>query len=197
MKPALLKALTSRDVKVYLSEGESIYGKYILTAVEQGVFGLMLNPGSDVENILELCAKGGGTVTSADFPFPEALAWLEDHLPWESSPFPSPIYLGYGTPFQQRVWQEVSLIPFGSVSTYSRIAKLAGTPSARAVGTANGSNPLPLIVPCHRVVREDGAMGGYGYGVEMKMALLESEGVPLIKAGGNVKVSPEFLMDAA
>lgn len=81
-----------------------------------------------------------------------------------------------GTAFQCRVWEELLRIPYGSTRTYGEVAKAIGKPgAARAVGTACGSNPVPLIVPCHRVVRGGGALGGYGLGLPRKKALLEME----------------------
>jgi O-6-methylguanine DNA methyltransferase len=81
-----------------------------------------------------------------------------------------------GTAFQCRVWEELTRIPYGSTRTYGEVAKAIGKPgAARAVGTACGSNPGPLIVPCHRVVRGGGALGGYGLGLPRKKALLAME----------------------
>jgi len=81
-----------------------------------------------------------------------------------------------GTAFQCRVWEELLRIPYGKTRTYGEVAKAIGKPgAARAVGTACGSNPVPLIVPCHRVVRGGGALGGYGLGLPRKKALLEME----------------------
>ena len=80
--------------------------------------------------------------------------------------------------FQQRVLQAEHGIPRGHVSTYGRIAALLQSPRAgRAVGTALGRNPFPIVIPCHRAVRSDGALGGYRGGLPMKRALLEMEGV--------------------
>jgi methylated-DNA-[protein]-cysteine S-methyltransferase len=82
-----------------------------------------------------------------------------------------------GTPFQKTVWAEVSRIPYGATATYSDVARRIGQPQAvRAVGSANGANPLPIIVPCHRVIGRRGALTGYGAGLEIKAALLELEG---------------------
>lgn len=93
--------------------------------------------------------------------------------------------------FQQRVLQAEHGIPRGRVSTYGRIAALLQSPrAARAVGTALGRNPFPVVIPCHRAVRSDGALGGYRGGLPMKRALLEMEGVP-IGPDGKVCV-PEF-----
>ena len=81
-----------------------------------------------------------------------------------------------GTPFQLDVWNALCEIPYGEVRTYSEIAKVIGRPRAvRAVGTANGSNPLSLVVPCHRVVAAGGKLGGYGGGLPLKKKLLAME----------------------
>lgn len=81
-----------------------------------------------------------------------------------------------GTPFQRRVWQELERIPFGITISYGELAKRIGQPSAvRAVGLANGRNPLSIIVPCHRVIGANGTLTGYGGGLERKRWLLEFE----------------------
>jgi AraC family transcriptional regulator, regulatory protein of adaptative response / methylated-DNA-[protein]-cysteine methyltransferase len=83
-----------------------------------------------------------------------------------------------GTAFQEAVWQELRRIPLGETRSYAQIAAAVGQPGAvRAVGTANGSNPVAVLVPCHRVVRSDGSLGGYAGGLERKRKLLELEGV--------------------
>lgn len=85
-----------------------------------------------------------------------------------------------GTDFQERVWKALSRIPYGATRSYSDIAREVGTPKAmRAVGAANGRNPLAIIVPCHRVIASDGTLGGYAGGLPMKVRLLQIEGVNL------------------
>ncbi len=82
-----------------------------------------------------------------------------------------------GTHFQRKVWETLLKIPYGEVRSYGWVAEQVGRPKAqRAVGNAVASNPIAIIIPCHRVVRSDGSIGGYGYGVEMKKKLLELEG---------------------
>ena len=81
-----------------------------------------------------------------------------------------------GTAFQRMVWEAVAAIPYGETMTYGAIAARLGKPSAaRAVGAANGANPLPIFVPCHRVLGADGSLTGYGGGLPIKRALLELE----------------------
>jgi methylated-DNA-[protein]-cysteine S-methyltransferase len=81
-----------------------------------------------------------------------------------------------GTAWQRRVWDAVSAIPYASTASYSEIAAIVCTPAAcRAVGAANGRNPLPVIVPCHRVIGAAGALTGYGGGLDRKRALLDLE----------------------
>ena len=82
-----------------------------------------------------------------------------------------------GTPFQRQVWQALAEIPWGEVRSYADIARaIQRSKAVRAVGAANGRNPLPIVVPCHRVVGSDGSLTGFAGGLEMKRALLELEG---------------------
>jgi len=81
-----------------------------------------------------------------------------------------------GTAFQKQVWLQVALIPHGETMSYGDIAKRIGRPKAvRAVGTAVGKNPVPLVIPCHRVVPSSGGIGNYHYGSDMKQSLLNLE----------------------
>lgn len=85
-----------------------------------------------------------------------------------------------GTPFQHRVWDAVSQIPYGQTRSYWWVAVRMGDPRAfRAVGAANSANPLPIIIPCHRVIRHDGTLGGYSGGLDWKRFLLALEGVEI------------------
>ncbi len=85
-----------------------------------------------------------------------------------------------GTSFQRSVWQELRRIPAGETRSYADIAAAVGKPKAtRAVGTANGANAIAVLIPCHRVIRSDGTLGGYAYGLNRKAKLLEREGARL------------------
>jgi methylated-DNA-[protein]-cysteine S-methyltransferase len=83
----------------------------------------------------------------------------------------------YGTPFQLRVWQELRGIPYGGTISYAELARRVGSPKGfRAVGQANAVNPIPIIIPCHRVINADGSLGGYISGPDRKRWLLRHEG---------------------
>ncbi|HDS1578880.1 methylated-DNA--[protein]-cysteine S-methyltransferase [Stenotrophomonas maltophilia] len=106
---------------------------------------------------------------------PEAREQLLQFLHGERSRFDL-VLAPRGTPFQLRVWQALALIPFGQTWSYLQLAQHLGQPSAtRAVGAANGRNPLPIILPCHRVIGSNGALTGFGGGLETKAALLRLE----------------------
>ena len=82
-----------------------------------------------------------------------------------------------GTEFQKKVWNELSKIPYGETISYNQLAiKLGDKKSVRAAASANGANPLPIVVPCHRVIGSDGNLVGYGGGLDVKKKLLELEG---------------------
>lgn len=89
-----------------------------------------------------------------------------------------------GTPFEQRVWSLLREIPYGTTTSYGELARRLGGPNeARAVGAANGKNPIPIIVPCHRVIGASGDLTGFGGGLDRKRWLLEHEGA-LLPLGG-------------
>lgn len=101
---------------------------------------------------------------------------LKLYLAGKSNSFDCPLDLSQGTPFQQKVWRKLLTIPHGSARSYQWLAQAVGNPAAsRAVGNANGKNPVAIIVPCHRVVRKNGALGGYAGGIHIKQSLLDLE----------------------
>jgi len=88
------------------------------------------------------------------------------------------------TAFQRRVWEELRRIPYGTTRTYTQVARAIGRPSAiRAVARACATNPVSVVVPCHRVVREDGNLAGYRWGIDRKRTLLEREAAAQSKKG--------------
>jgi methylated-DNA-[protein]-cysteine S-methyltransferase len=106
----------------------------------------------------------------------EAVRQLSEYFEGKREDFDIPLELA-GTEFQRQVWTELTSIPFGQTVSYGDLARSLGKPSAvRAVGAANGDNPISIIVPCHRVIGSDGGLTGYGGGLERKEWLLKHEG---------------------
>ncbi len=118
-----------------------------------------------------------------DTPFDEVKSQLLAYFAGRLTRFDLPLTL-HGTAFQKRVWTMLRSIPFGETSTYGTLARQLDAPkSSRAVGTANGANPLPVIIPCHRVIGSTGALTGFGGGLETKRFLLELEGATGFRPG--------------
>lgn len=110
-------------------------------------------------------------------PLRQAKSQIDSYLRGRRQAFALPLDLSGGTPFQRRVWQAALRIPYGRVRSYQWVAtKLGGKRYARAVGTALGANPVPLVVPCHRVLAHDGSLGGFSGGLHIKRKLLRLEG---------------------
>jgi methylated-DNA-[protein]-cysteine S-methyltransferase len=108
-------------------------------------------------------------------PFAAARQQLEEYFAGERKDFDLPLHLS-GTDFQVQVLEELQRIPYGETTSYGDIAKRIGRPKAmRAVGAANGRNPIPIIVPCHRVIGSSGDLTGFGGGLDTKEALLRLE----------------------
>lgn len=113
----------------------------------------------------------------SEIPFHEVRRQLSAYFSKELRDFELPISLS-GTPFQNSVWRYLATIPFGETRSYGQLASDIGHPKAsRAVGAANGSNPLPIILPCHRVIGANGSLTGFGGGLPTKQYLLRLEGV--------------------
>jgi methylated-DNA-[protein]-cysteine S-methyltransferase len=112
---------------------------------------------------------------AADGSFADAAAQLEAYFAGDLVEFDLELDM-VGTEFQRRVWAALLTIPYGETRSYGQIAQQVGSPSAfRAVGLANGHNPIGIIVPCHRVIGANGSLTGYGGGIERKRSLLDLE----------------------
>jgi O-6-methylguanine DNA methyltransferase len=118
----------------------------------------------------------------------ELTAYLEGEL----RAFTTPLDMR-GAPFQLAVWRALLGIGYGETRSYGQVAEAIGRPgAARAVGLANGSNPVPIVVPCHRVIGGDGRLTGYGGGLELKERLLRLEGVP-VRTSPTQEAQPRLL----
>lgn len=151
---------------------ESSLGPMLVAATEKGVCRLSFGRGRD--ELERLFPKAELVEGGEDFAalLQRVIAAVED--PATGRDIPVDVR---GTAFQERVWDELRKIPPGETRSYTEIAAAAGNPAAvRAAGTANGANHVPVLIPCHCVVRSDGTLGGYAYGLDIKRALLEREG---------------------
>jgi len=125
----------------------------------------------------KLCKKFPGNVVRDDRKNQKVLTQLKKYLKGELTHFDCPLDMK-GTSFEKKVWSTLKRIPYGKTRSYKDIAKSIGHPKAfRAVGNANGSNSIPLIIPCHRVIESNGGLGGFGHGLKVKAKLLHLEKV--------------------
>ena len=153
-------------------------GTGLVAATPRGLVRVAL-PNEPVENVLAQLAEG---VSPRVLEFPtrldEARRELDEYFEGRRDRFELPLDWRLSHPgFYRRVLRATARVPFGEVITYGEAADRAGNPRAfRAAGTALGSNPIPIVVPCHRVIRAGGAIGNYGGGPQMKRYLLELEG---------------------
>jgi methylated-DNA-[protein]-cysteine S-methyltransferase len=158
--------------KLFHTTIESPVGDLLLVGDAERLHGLHMQDGRKPMRI----AAGW---RRADEPFAAARAQLEEYFAGERTGFDLPL-ASAGTPFQERVWRELRAIPYGETASYLELAARIGRPTAaRAVGMANGSNPISIVVPCHRVIGASGSLTGYAGGVERKRFLLELEGLEL------------------
>jgi AraC family transcriptional regulator of adaptative response/methylated-DNA-[protein]-cysteine methyltransferase len=163
--------------EIRFAVGESSLGAILVAASERGICAISLgdDPSQLVRELQDRFSKA--TLVGADAQFESLVARVIAlvEAPGLGANLPLDVR---GTAFQRRVWKALSRIPAGSTASYASIARQIGAPKAvRAVAQACGANPLAIAVPCHRVVRTDGALSGYRWGIERKRSLLTREGV--------------------
>ena len=145
-------------------------------------------------------AAEAGWVESQRGPVGEAVRQLREYFAGERTDFDLPL-APRGTEFQRSVWRQLQGIPHGETISYGELARRVGNPKAsRAVGSANGKNPLPIVIPCHRVIAGDGTLGGFGGGLGTKQMLLalEQPGKE-VRPGGRTRAGgpPYLISDGA
>lgn len=147
------------------------------TAHYQSPFGCFEIKGSE-KGICSVKLLQGTSCYGAEIPeaLSEAVFQLDEYFQRKRKRFDLPLDITAGTSFHQSVWRELLKIPYGHTTSYQAIANKLGNPDAmRAVGLANRSNPIAIIIPCHRVIAKSGDLQGYFYGLDMKRKLLELE----------------------
>jgi AraC family transcriptional regulator of adaptative response/methylated-DNA-[protein]-cysteine methyltransferase len=162
-------------MRIRYAIGASALGRLLVGATERGICSVMLG---DQDALLEAHLRREYAAAEIERDDVTLKRWLDAVARRVSRDGPHrdlPLDVR-GTAFQVRVWHELMKIPAGETRSYGEVARAIGHPgAARAVGTACGSNPVSIVIPCHRVVREDGSLGGYGWGLDRKRRLLDLE----------------------
>jgi len=172
------RAAAEALLDVAYATADSPFGKLLLAQTPRGLVKVSL-PAYDPDQALqELAAQVSPRVLEAPSQLDEARRQLDLYFEGKLTEFDLPLDWRLTQGFRGKVQRAIARIPYGQTRSYMQIAASAGNKRAvRAAGTACGSNPIPIVVPCHRVLRSGGALGGYGGGLPMKEALLELEGV--------------------
>jgi methylated-DNA-[protein]-cysteine S-methyltransferase len=182
MKQSLQRLTERADAEglldVAYANVDSPFGSLLVAATPRGLVRVNL-PAYDPDEALEdLAARLSPRILEAPARLDEARRELELYFEGRLTEFELPIDWRLTGGFRGKVQRAISRIPYGQTRSYAEVARVAGNERAvRAAGTACGSNPIPIVVPCHRVLRSGGALGGYGGGLPMKEALLRLEGV--------------------
>ena len=162
-RTCFFRSFSSPIGRIYVAEAD---GRLVAMGIRQSE--------SEFRECLVRCGfrVSGGSTALLDL----AQRQIEEYLAGSRMEFDIPIEV-LGTPFQKRVWESLVEIPYGKILTYGQVAARVGCPrGARAVGQAVGSNRIPIVIPCHRVIASQGKLGGFGCGLEVKRFLLDLEG---------------------
>ena len=169
--------------QIYYTTMESPIGELLLVGDGDTLHGLYMQDGRKPKQIAP-------SWKAAAAPFADVKTQLEEYFAGARTTFQVPLAAA-GAPFEREVWHALETIPYGETVSYGEIARRVGQPTAaRAVGTANGRNPIAVIVPCHRVIGANGSLTGYGGGLERKQLLLELE-------RGQARLQPLALADGS
>jgi methylated-DNA-[protein]-cysteine S-methyltransferase len=156
------------DSQTFFTIFDSPVGELVLTSNGEAITGLFMEERKNEPQLANEWRRD-------DEMFREAARQLRAYFAGELTEFDLQMETA-GTEFQQRVWAELLKIPYGSTTNYGELARRIGNPNAsRAVGAANGQNPISIIIPCHRVIGSNGSLTGYGGGIERKKFLLDLE----------------------
>lgn len=187
--PAVIDRLKARAAEEGLLDvayvhADSPFGPLLLAQTRKGLVRVGLPNQDQDELLVDLAERVSPRLLEAPAELDAVRRELDLYFAGKLERFDLPLDWSLSDGFRLRVQRAIARIPYGQTRSYTEVAAKAGNERAvRAAGTACGSNPLPLVVPCHRVLRTGGALGGYGGGLPMKRALLEMEGVLEPKTG--------------
>lgn len=165
-------------MNLFTHQFETPFGEMIIAVDDNGILARLVFPNEYQRWAREIIYKGHTTISQSKR-CDVVVTQLEEYFRQERQTFDLPLR-PEGTAFQQTVWAALRTIPYGTTITYKELAERIGNPAAvRAVGRANGTNPIPIIIPCHRVIGADGSLTGFGGGLDLKASLLNLEGVQM------------------
>ena len=163
---------------VAYATADSPFGPLLLATTPRGLVKVSFPIFDTDETLADLAARISPRMIEAPAQLDEVRRQLDLYFEGKRTEFDLPLDWQLSKDFRQRVLRAIDRIPYGQTRSYREVATSAGNERAvRAAGSACGSNPIPIVVPCHRVLRSGGALGGYGGGLPMKRALLQLEGV--------------------
>lgn len=175
---SVYKSNGMEGVVMLYTEWQSPIGPLTMLSTEKGICVLEFGTWQSLENTLNCWAKRWllqSRFCRDDQAFASVISQLDEYFQGKRFTFDIPLQL-FGTPFQKKVWTALLSIPYGETRSYKEIANAIAQPTAvRAVGNANNKNPIAIIIPCHRVIGSNGALVGYGGGIERKQQLLALE----------------------
>lgn len=164
-------------IQVSYTTVESPVGRLFLAATPKGLVRMAFQEEGPDQLLHELASAVSPAILEAPQTLDEVAAQLGEYFAGRRRSFDLPIDWSLTRGFQRRVLRRLTAVPYGEVTSYSELAARSGSPrAARAAGNALAANPIPVVVPCHRVVRSGGSLGGYGGGPERKEVLLRLEG---------------------
>jgi len=163
-------------MKLYYAVLESKIGRILVTRTDKGLNNLLFHQPTWGKFFEELKKKKDVELVKSEAKFSSLRKQLNQYLSGKKAGFTEKLDLSSGTLFQQKVWKKMLEVPFGKTISYKKLAAMVGSPKkARAVGNACATNPVSIIVPCHRIIKSDGGLCGYGGGIELKKRLLKLE----------------------
>jgi len=169
--------MSKKDVKVAIDSCQTAWGWVGIASSPSGLLALTLPEPTQARALKPLLERWGEEQGYDDPGLASLKRKLQHYFDGQRVLFDEPLDLSEATAFQRRVWSAVRDTPYGETRSYGQIAHQAGSPgAARAVGRAMAANPVPIVVPCHRVIGSDGNLRGFGGGLDLKRRLLEMEG---------------------
>ena len=170
--------MSKEDVKIAIDSCQTAWGWVGIASSPDGLLAVTLPEPTQEDALKPLLERWGGEPLHDDPRLDGFKRKLQQYFDGQRVLFDEPLDLSGATAFQCRVWSVVRDIPYGETRSYGQIARQAGSPgAARAVGRAMATNPVPIVVPCHRVIGSDGSLRGFGGGLDLKRRLLEMERV--------------------